>query len=117
MQEQALHFNTENFSDIDRQKLTKKSNLKFEIKKLFTESIKLKLEWRYTLNKRRLFWDNLQTEWESCTRKKLNWYESKNRLSIVNDISYLNNRIKSINTELSRIKIEIKLKNKELSKL
>ena len=115
--EQALHFNIETFSNSDRDILNSKSILKYEIKKNISRKIILKIDFVFTINKRRKLWDILQKEWILSNSKKLDWENNINRLSISNEINLTKAHLKNINDELTHIKSEIKSLNKKISKL
>jgi hypothetical protein len=117
--EQRVYFNLSNLNMDDdiKDNITKKSILKYEIKKSYLASLKLKIDFSHLLKERRILWNNLQREWEKCYMKEISWEKSSERVVLNNQIFLITSKIKNIQSELSTYKKERKLKNTEINKL
>ncbi len=127
MTEDRVYFNSENFKNSFNEKevddITKISVIKYEIKKLFRKSLKLKIENSQLIREKAKYTTDFQKAYEKMTNDlpsseaKDKWNNSPTKLNLQLNFSLIKEKIRAVQLELKNTKKEIKSKNIDINNI
>jgi hypothetical protein len=116
MSEERVYFNTNLFSEDNKEILTKISILKYGIKKRAYNAFNIKATYKSLIEEKKFKASELQSEYLKCSDTE-NWNLSNKRTNLLTKMTIIKTLLKKAQIELKTINTEIKQYNREIDSL